>query len=65
MMDKREVKLIKSKDGGEFQNKINKFIELNDKLIDLKITFASHLDYHVAYLDYKRPEDYKVNNKII
>ena len=65
-MNKREIKLIKSKDSGEFQNKVNKFIELNkDKLIDLNITFASHIDYHVAYLDYKCPEDYKVNNKLI
>ena len=65
-MNKREIKLIKSKDSGEFQNKVNKFIELNgDKLIDFKITFASHLDNHVAYLDYLRPEDYKVNNKLI
>lgn len=67
-MDKyrREIYVIKSKDSGEFQSKVNKFIKLNgDKLTDLNITFNSHLNYHIAYLDYKCPEDYKVNNKLI
>lgn len=63
---KREIYIIKSKDSGELQSRVNKFIDLNGgNMINLDISFNICLDYYVAFLDYSRPAEYKINNRLI